>query len=247
MIGLKAEPVWRDLGMRGDIIKTMHRAFTERGQDGGIADYAIDADTASSPIIGRLVATGLHDELTGQAYAVIDGVDGRAHHVRLRGIEAFADAPPAGGIVEVRRFGGPDDPRPTLVLANRSDIDLDRQVTAPGATWLDYRLVERERMPLAMSGFGQEVRNAMKARAEHLAADGLARRQGPSRAVWAKFRRNYREQRRSYVIFDKARLRSRRTCGQALPHLRPPVERQAKAPPLFHRAQPRPQGESHPQ
>jgi type IV secretory pathway VirD2 relaxase len=57
----------------------------------------IDADTASSPIIGRLVATGLHNELTGEAYAVIDGTDGRAHHVRLRGIEAFADAPPAGG------------------------------------------------------------------------------------------------------------------------------------------------------
>jgi hypothetical protein len=36
-IGLKAEPVLRDLGMRGDIIKTMHRAFTERGQDRGIA------------------------------------------------------------------------------------------------------------------------------------------------------------------------------------------------------------------
>jgi hypothetical protein len=66
------------------------------------------------------------------------------------------------------------------VLANWSDIDLDRQVTAPGATWLDCRLVERERMPLAMSGFGQEVRNAMEARAEHLAADGLARRQGPN-------------------------------------------------------------------
>jgi type IV secretory pathway VirD2 relaxase len=180
MIGLEAEPVLHDLGTRGDIIKTMHRAFTGRGQDRGIADYVIDADTASSPVIGRLVATGLHDELTGEAYAVIDGTDGRAHHVRLRGIEAFADAPPAGGIVEVRRFGRPDDPRPTLVLANRSDIDLDRQVTAPGATWLDYRLVERERMPLAMSGFGQEVRNAMEARAEHLAAEGLARRQGPS-------------------------------------------------------------------
>jgi hypothetical protein len=139
----------------------------------------IDADTASSPIIGRLVATGLHNELTGETYAVIDGTDGRAHHVRLRGIDAFADAPPAGGIVEVRRFGGPDDSQPTLVLANRSDIDLDRQVTAQGSTWLDYRLVERERMPLAKSGFGQEVRNAMEARAEHLAADGLARRQGP--------------------------------------------------------------------
>ena len=179
MIGLEAEPVLRDLGTRGDIIKTMHRAFTGRGQDRGIADYVIDANTASSPIIGRLVATGLHDELTGEAYAVIDGTDGRAHHVRLRGIEAFADAPPAGGIVEVRQFGSPGDPRPTPVLANRSDIDLDRQVTAPGATWLDYRLVERERMPLAMGGFGQEVRDALAARAEHLAAQGLAHRQGP--------------------------------------------------------------------
>jgi hypothetical protein len=102
--------------------------------------------------------------LTGEAYAVIDGTDGRAHYVRLRGIEAFAQAPPAGGIVDVRRFGSRDDPRPTLVLANRSDIDLGRQAAAPGATWLDYRLVERERMPLAMGGFGQEVRDAMVAR-----------------------------------------------------------------------------------
>jgi hypothetical protein len=90
----------RDLGTRGDIIKTMHRAFTERGQDRGIADYVIDSGTTSSPIIGRLVGTGLHDELTGEAYAVIDGVDGRAHHVRFRGIEAFAHAPPAGAIMK---------------------------------------------------------------------------------------------------------------------------------------------------
>ena len=65
MIGPKAEPVLRDLGMRGDIIKTIDRAFTERGQDRGVADYVIDVDTASSLIIGSLVATGLPDELTG--------------------------------------------------------------------------------------------------------------------------------------------------------------------------------------
>jgi type IV secretory pathway VirD2 relaxase len=180
IVALEAESTLRDLGMRGDIIKTMHRAFTERGQDRGIADYVIDSGAAASPIIGRLVATGLHDELTGEAYAVIDGTDGRAHHVRFRGIEVFANAPPAGGIVEVRRFGAVDDPRPTLVLANRSDIDLERQVTAPGATWLDHRLVERERMPLAAGGFGQEVRDALAARAEHLATEGLAQRQGTS-------------------------------------------------------------------
>jgi hypothetical protein len=178
MVGLDAERSLRDLGIRGDIIKTMHRAFTERGKDRGIADYVIDTDPPSSSIIGRLVETGLHDELTGQAYAVVDGTDGRAHHVRFRGIEAFVHAPPIGGIVEVRRFGGPDDPHPTLVLANRSDIDLVAQVRAPGATWLDHRLAEREPMPLAMGGFGQEARDAIAARAEHLAAEGLARRQG---------------------------------------------------------------------
>jgi hypothetical protein len=31
----------------------------------------------SSPIIGRLVGTGLYDELAGEVYAVIDGTDGR--------------------------------------------------------------------------------------------------------------------------------------------------------------------------
>jgi hypothetical protein len=164
--------------MRGDIIKTMHRAFTERGQDRGIADYVIDTEMAGSPIVGRLVDKGLHNELTGEAYAVIDGTDGRAHHVRFQGAEAFEHSSPLGGIVEVRRFGGPEDQRPTLVLATRSDLDLSRQVTAPGATWLDYRLIEREPMPLAMGGFGGEVRNAMTARAEHLAEQGLARREG---------------------------------------------------------------------
>ena len=178
MVVLEAERSLRDLSMRGDIIKTMHRAFTDSGFERGVADYVIDTGAAASPIIGRLVEKGLHDELTGEAYAVIDGTDGRAHHVRFRDIDAFAHAPPIGGIVEVRRFGGADDQRPTLVLANRSDIDLARQVTAPGATWLDHRLVERQSMPLSMGGFGGEVREAMTARAEHLADEGLARRQG---------------------------------------------------------------------
>ncbi|CAM5530750.1 hypothetical protein MAUB1S_08855 [Mycolicibacterium aubagnense] len=177
MVGLEAERNLRDLGMRGDIIKTMHRAFTERGQDRGVTDYIIDGG-AGSQIIGRLVDKGLYDELAGEAYAVVDGTDGRAHHVRFRGIEAFEHAPPVGGIVEVRRFGGPEDQRPTLVLATRSDLDLRTQITAPGATWLDHRLVEREQMPLSMGGFGREARDAMQARAEHLADEGLARRQG---------------------------------------------------------------------
>ncbi len=178
MVGLEAEQTLRDLGMRSDIIKTMHRAFTERGHDRGIGDYLVEAGPPDSSIIGRLVDMGLHDELTGEAYAVIDGTDGRAHHLRFRGVEAFEHAPPIDGIVEVRRFGGLDDRQPTLVLATRSDFDLDRQVRAPGATWLDHRLVERHPMLLAMGGFGGEVREAMKARTEYLIQEGMARQQG---------------------------------------------------------------------
>ena len=113
----------------------MHRAFNEMGLERGVADYVIDAGSATSPIIGRLVDKGLHDELTGEAYAVIDGNRWPRSPRAVRDTEAFVHAPPTGGIVEVRRFGGANVQRPTLVLANRSVFDLTRQVPAAGATW----------------------------------------------------------------------------------------------------------------
>ncbi len=175
VVGLDAERRLRDLGERGDIIKTMHRAFAQRGEDRSVADFAIGQGDAV--IVGRLVEKGQHNELTGEAYTIIDGVDGRVHHIRFSGLDAVAHAPAPGGIVEIRRFGQTDDPAPTLVLATRSDHDLASQVKAPGATWLDHRLVERDPAPLAMGGFGRDVREALGARAEHLVEQGLASRQ----------------------------------------------------------------------
>ena len=35
------------------------------------------ATAAADPVLGRLVERGLHDELTGSAYAIVEGVDGR--------------------------------------------------------------------------------------------------------------------------------------------------------------------------
>ena len=60
----------------------------------------------------------------------------------------------------------------------RSDLDLKEQIHAPGATWLDHRLVDRQPIPLSTGGFGGEVTEAMKERGEQLADEGLARRQG---------------------------------------------------------------------
>lgn len=166
----------REMGARGDIIKTMHRAMTERSRDRGMSpgDYVISGRDQSTALTGRLLERGLHNELTGEAYAVIDATDGRVHHVRFPGVEAFRDVPPDGGIVEVRTTTGRTSGKDYLVLSARSDLDLPAQVTAPGATWLDHRLVERQPMDLARTGFGAEVRQAMQERTRHLADRGLA-------------------------------------------------------------------------
>lgn len=171
-----AEPVMRALGERNDIIRRIHRGLAEQRIERSVADFALDGRAATQPIIGRLVARGLDDELKGTAYAVIDGVDGRAHHVRLADLDAASDAAP-GGIVELRRFKDAAG-RERLALAVRSDLPIEGQVQARGATWLDRQLIAREPAPLSSGGFGREVRDAMDARIEHLVGQGLARRQG---------------------------------------------------------------------
>jgi len=134
-------------------------------------------------VLGRLADRGLYDELKGSAYIVIESVDGRSHHIRFGSLEATGDAP-IGAIVEARPFNGADGQR-RLSLAVRSDLPLEAQVTSPGATWLDRTLLAREPAPLANGGFGAEVRDALERRTDHLAAEGLARRQG-KRAVFAR-------------------------------------------------------------
>ncbi|GHH24196.1 type VI secretion protein [Sphingomonas glacialis] len=176
------ETTLRDLSIRGDIIKTMHRAMSAGGAAPDMTRFALHRDTDPEPVLGRLVERGLHDELTGTAYAVIDGVDGRTHHVRFADIDMTGDARP-GAIVELRSW---DDGkgRQRLSLATRSDLSLADQISASGATWLDRQLVARDAMPLG-EGFGEDVREALGARTEHLVGQGLAVRQG-QRTVFAQ-------------------------------------------------------------
>ena len=102
-----AEAVLREMGERGDIIKRMHRALTERGIERGSSSFVLAAESLDVPVIGCLVQRGLDDELKGTAYAVVDGVDGRSHHIRLPHLDAAGDSAP-GSIVELRTY---DDAR----------------------------------------------------------------------------------------------------------------------------------------
>jgi type IV secretory pathway VirD2 relaxase len=162
LLAEEAEATLRELGVRGDIIKTMHRALTEARLERGLANFAIHGETDAPPIVGRLVTRGLHDELTGVAYAIVDGTDGRAHHLRFPDIEATSDAAP-GAIVELRRYTDAKGAE-RIGLAVRSDLSLEKQIKAEGATWLDRRLLEYKPTPHAHGGFGQEVHDALNAR-----------------------------------------------------------------------------------
>ncbi|RUW84670.1 VirD2 family relaxase/mobilization nuclease [Mesorhizobium sp. M1E.F.Ca.ET.063.01.1.1] len=172
----QAEARLRELGERGDIIKRMHRALTERGIERGSASYVLAAESLDTPIVGRLVDRGPDDDLGGAAYAVVDGIDGRIHHIRLCALDAAGDGPP-GSIVELRKF---DDARGRrrIALTVCSDLAVDEQVAAPGATWLDRQAIAGEPAALAEGGFGAEVGDALDRRAEHLVNHGLAERQG---------------------------------------------------------------------
>lgn len=174
-LGCDLEGKLRELGERGDIIKTMHRAMSRQLSSTETGRFALHQEAPENPVIGRLVERGLHEELTGEAYAIVDSVDGRIHHLKFPDIEVTGDAEP-GAIVELRSWDDNRGRRQQL-LALRSDLSLSEQVTANGATWLDRQLVAAEPL-ITGSGFGAEVEQAKLARAEHLAEQGLARRQG---------------------------------------------------------------------
>ncbi|EFI53028.1 DUF3363 domain-containing protein [Afipia sp. 1NLS2] len=176
------DQILRQLGIRGDIIKTMHQAMTTGGSEPDISTFALHGEEPSDPVLGRLVKRGLDDELRGSGYAIVAGVDGRTHHLKFSDLEMTGDAP-TGAIVEARSYDDTNGRR-RLSLATRSDFSVEVQVTASGATWLDRQLLAKD-PPLSGGGFGAEVRQAMEVRIDHLAADGLARRQG-QRVVFAR-------------------------------------------------------------
>ncbi len=101
------------MGERGDILRTMHRAM--RGEQ---RELVIDPQ-ADVSVVGRIAAKGLDGELHDRPYLVIDGVDGRAHYLRLQANTDLAELP-VGGIVEGR-------PQALEHSVDRTVLDLTRE------------------------------------------------------------------------------------------------------------------------
>lgn len=86
IVSSTAEPTLRELGERGDVIKTMHRALEREGlvRNRHPASFVVHRDNATERIVGRVLDKGLGgDEIGERVRLVIDGVDGRVHHIEM--------------------------------------------------------------------------------------------------------------------------------------------------------------------
>jgi type IV secretory pathway VirD2 relaxase len=241
------------MSQREDALETVRRAL--KGQR---RECVVD-ERVTSTLIGRIAGKGLADELHDQGYLVVDGIDGRAHYLKLPAGTDLADLP-IHGIVEARLSGqekpvdrhiatvardgfyktadhlarlkqaNDRDPQSTvdahvrrlealrragfveriadgvwkvppdllqkarqhdgqkssgLVIELRSQLPIDQQVRAIGATWLDKQLVG-DGSALAGRGFGAQVRDAMRDRVDFLVGQGLAEWRGSQRPRLAR-------------------------------------------------------------
>jgi len=129
-ISPRAEPTLREMGERGDIIKTMHRALADHGlaDERAPTQYVTHGARIAEPIIGRVLAKGLaNDEMGDRLHLVIDGVDGRTHYVETADAVRLGDIR-RGHIVAL-------DPAPTKPEPRPADINIQAVAEANGGVY----------------------------------------------------------------------------------------------------------------
>jgi type IV secretory pathway VirD2 relaxase len=170
----KLEPKLRQLGERADIFKTMQQALKEAGIDRPVPGLAVfESGRRRTPVIGKVVAVGLVDEITDRQYVIVDGIDGRVHYAQLGRLQPAA-LPGRGAIVSLGGDSLQGKPRSIPRLQVLSPIEIASQIDYDGPTWLDRALIEREGLTASATGFGAELKRALSDRARWLTLQNLA-------------------------------------------------------------------------
>ncbi|WP_456304635.1 relaxase/mobilization nuclease domain-containing protein [Brytella acorum] len=163
----------RALGEQGDITKQMHRALKARGPD-QVRDpgsFRLHGETPDAPIVGRLIDRHLTDELGEKLSLVVDGIDGRVHHVP--GFDPAQVADIRNGAIVAIGSARERGPRPS-----------DRAILAHAEDGL-YRVsahLERMRLePWTVKGDPEELMKGYVRRLEALRRGGIVERQDADR------------------------------------------------------------------
>jgi len=173
----RTEAVLRQLGERGDIMKTMQRVLEEAGIDRGASDFAVfDAGRSTTKVTGRVVAMGLSNELQDHHYVVVDGTDDKLHYVEIGRLSQYD--PPAKDMVVTIRGHDPGKQhhrarQNTGRVFIESHVPFRELAAADGATWLDRKILARNQQVYRDKGFGAEANRAIRMRQQWLMKEGF--------------------------------------------------------------------------
>ena len=178
-------PRLKALGIRGDIVKTLHAG--PKDKPWGLDPIILDRDhPPREPIIGRIAHRARVDEFWDDEYLLINGHKGRTFYVPLAGAAGPAEGLRLGSIVKVQG-AAVQGARDRLELAALGP-DLQSLITVDGVTFLDRDLIEHG-IPRAARhfarGFDADYRQALLRRVGHLETLGLIEGQGDQRRVIA--------------------------------------------------------------
>ena len=148
----------RELGRRGDIIRSLSRAA---GRDASEEAAAFDpASETQKPVLGRVISDGPGDELRDTRFLAVEGADGRLWHVPVAG-HMPGTLPPRGAIIELASSKG---------RAKPSDRTIAAIAAAHGGRYSDAIHAEDD------SASSASYREAHKRRLEALRRKGLVER-----------------------------------------------------------------------
>jgi hypothetical protein len=90
----RAEHVLKDLDHRTEVINTIHRALTKNGlaEERDVGQFALHGEGSGLKIVGRVLAKGLAgDEMGERVHLIVDGIDGRVHHIEFKDANRIED------------------------------------------------------------------------------------------------------------------------------------------------------------
>jgi type IV secretory pathway VirD2 relaxase len=83
----RAVQVLKDLDHRNAAINSIHRTLTRNGlaEERGVGQFALHGEGLGEKIVGQVLAKGLAgDEMGERVHLIVDGIDGRVHHVEFK-------------------------------------------------------------------------------------------------------------------------------------------------------------------
>ena len=146
----EAEKILKELGQRGDIIKTMHASL--RGENTMPECVIYSKFNDDQQLKGVVIGKGLSDELSGDTYMIVKATDNKAYYIPLSNkSEKEGQEAETGSLVSVSGKGH------YITVHTHSRLSIADQITAEGPTYLDREIAKK-----GIGGPADKVLSAME-------------------------------------------------------------------------------------